>query len=287
MEKERVEIHFEFFPEPWDEGVSEQVFNRLLGADRLFPASRLGNEGKQSLSNDIDDARAELVHLYEAKSTGNHIQLFADRRRPEFWFNLVRVEWNEKSLFGSTLFWPKKLTILVPLEHWRARDWMPDLIEAARITQTPLVSLDYAHPAKHKSVFYETRDEMKRVVQSTVHANASTGPWRGLGRIGWKRLFGPDIVAMIGTERLSALKSGRATDHGGGYWTVSSAPDPADWLDSDVQTSEQTIISELGSEYFADTENNLLASTVPELPARLIPNDAVLFERYGSRLKPQ
>ena len=284
--KEQVQIHFEFFPETWDAGVSDQVFQHLIGPDRLFPASRMGYEGSQDLSDDVAEARATIVDRYEAMSTGNHIQLFADKQRPEFWFNLTRVEWNEKSLFGSTLFWPKKLRILVPLEHWRTRDWMPDLISVAKITQAPLISLDYAHQGKTKSVFYETRDEMKRVLQSTVHANAEMGPWRGLGRIGWRRVFGRHIVEMIGSERLSALSSGAAIDYGEGYWSVSSAPDPADWLAPEVEAREKAIIRDLGAGHFADIENNRLASIVPKYPARLIPDDVKLFERYGKRLKP-
>lgn len=285
MNKE-VQIHFEFFPKAWDTGVSAQMFKCLIGPDRLFPASRWGYEGEQRLPHKMSDVHAKLAHHYEAMSTGRPLQLFADKGQPAFWFNLVRVEWNEKSSFGSTLFWPKKLSILVPLDHWRAQDWMPDLIAVAKMTQAPLMSLDYAHPKDHQSTFYETRDQMTRIVQGTVHAKASMGPWRGLGRIGFRRVFGPDIVAMFGAARLSALGANVATDHGDGYWSVSTAADPEDWLGQAAQTREAMIISDLGADHFADTQNNRLASVVPNFPAHLIPDDAKLFERYGARLKP-
>lgn len=283
---EQVSLHFEFFPKAWDKGVSEQFFDRLVGPDRLMPATRIGNEGKQDLPKDVDETRAELVWRYEAMSKGNHIQLFAQKGSADFWVNLVRVEWDEDTAFGSLLFWPKKMVIYVPLEHWRARDWMPDVIEVAKMTGTPLVSLDYRSRGEHGNFYFETRNAMKRIVQSTIHAKASMGPWRGLGRIGWTRIFGPDIVRMIGSDRLESLTKGTATDHGDGYWTVSSAPDPADWQNAEVRASEYEIVQELGHEFFADIESNRLALRVPDFPTHLVPRDDVLFERYGQTLKP-
>jgi hypothetical protein len=52
---ETIEARFNFFPTAWPAGVAREVFELLIGQDKLFPASRWGNEGNYFLPAESED----------------------------------------------------------------------------------------------------------------------------------------------------------------------------------------------------------------------------------------
>lgn len=284
MSDPTIEIRYQFFPTAWDDGISRRMFELLVGSDRVFPATRWSNEGKKRLpSENVIDW---LTDWYEGSFKGNRIPLFTDYNCDQFRFDLLRSEWGDHSKVGQLLFWPKNLVLVAPVARAATAESLDAMTEVAAITDAPLVPIDYRSSPKFKTITLESRHEMKRVVQGTVHGNAMAGPWRGLHRIPWRLILGRHIVQTIGKERLSQLPTDRAIDHGNGLWTLQTSPDPAQSIEIAGREAEREIMEILGTEYFANTQLNKLAEVKPNFPPELVPDDARLRTRFGDRLKP-
>lgn len=284
MSDPTIEIRYQFFPVAWEDGISRRFFELLVGPDRVFPATRWSNEGTKRLpSEDVIDW---LTDWYEGSFKGNRIPLFTDYECNQFRFDLLRSEWGDHSKLGQLLFWPKNLALVAPIARATTAESLAAITEVAVITDAPLVPIDYRPSPKVTTITLESRREMKRVVQGTIHGNAMAGPWRGLDRIPWRLILGRDIVQTIGKERLRQLPTDRAIDHGNGFWTLQTSIDPVQSIEIAGREAEREIIEILGREYFANTQQNQLAEVKPNFPPELVPDDARLKARFGDRLKP-
>ncbi len=285
---ETIEARFNFFPTAWPAGVAREVFELLIGQDKLFPASRWGNEGNYFLPAESEDMIDWLTERYEASHKANGITLFTNKiMKDGFYFSLYRSEWHEDSKIGHLLHWPKNLDLTIPFEHDSIDESLKVINMIAALTEAPLVTIDYRKSVKHEPITLAATREHKRVVQGTIHGNASAGPWRGLHRIPWQLIMGQHIVATIGVDKLKKLFRYNAIDHGNGLWTLQTTVDPADSILDMGREAEREIIETLGQQFFSQTDQNKLAKVPPKFPDELVPKDSRLFERYGeSRLKP-
>ena len=282
-----IEVKYHFFPTAWPDGTARQVFELLIGPDKLMPATKWGNEGRESLPDDLKEKIDWLTDRYEASHKGNRIPLFTNKRLKDgFYLELFRSEWHEDSLIGSLLHWAKDMLLDTLLERGASEEGLDVITKVAALTKAPYVSLDYRMRSVGSSISLDAAREHKRVVQGTIHANASAGPWRGLHRIPWRLIIGEHIVATIGIDKLRKLAPEMGIDHGNGLWTLQTTVDPANSILDMGRDAEREIIETLGEEFFANTDQNTLAKTPPKFPAELIPQDSRLFERYGEKLKP-
>lgn len=89
---------------------------------------------------------------------------------------------------------------------------------------------------------------------------------RGLAGLAHRTVLGPELVAMLGEERLARLPASQAERRGDGRWLLSTTDDPLDWTFERWCPEEAAVIEALGPEHFFDPETGRLPTVMPTLP---------------------
>lgn len=91
---------------------------------------------------------------------------------------------------------------------------------------------------------------------------------RGLAGLAHHTVLGPELVAMLGEERLARLPAPRAERRGDGRWLLSTTDDPLGWTFERWCPEEAAVIEALGAEHFFDPETGQLPTLPPLAPYR-------------------